>query len=212
MNWNKVERYQLANLPTKIDFLKGLTKKMDGPNLYLKRDDETGLAFGGNKVRKLEFIIGDALQKKSDVIITSGGIQTNHGRLTVAAAVKAGLKPVLVITGSEPDEYKGNLLLDKLLGADIYFVYPNDKNMTYEEAHEKARILGEEKVKELKDKYEQEGKKVYIVPRGGRSIPGTLGYLLATFEIYQQMIESQINMDYIVTSVGSSSTIGGLVI
>jgi D-cysteine desulfhydrase family pyridoxal phosphate-dependent enzyme len=212
MNWNEIPRYRLASLPTKIDHLDRLSKDLNGPNIYLKRDDETGLAFGGNKVRKLEFIIADALQKKADVIITSGGVQTNHGRLTVAAAVKTGIKPVLVLTNNEPAEYEGNLLLDKLLGAEIHFVYPADENLTNEEAHKKARIMGEEKVKELKEQYEKEGKTVYIVPRGGRSIPGTIGYCLATLEIYQQMIESQNNMDYIVTSVGSSSTLGGLII
>lgn len=212
MNWNEIPRYRFANLPTKIEYLARLTKYLNGPNIYLKRDDETGLAFGGNKVRKLEFIIADALQKKADIVITSGGVQTNHGRLTAAAVVKAGLKPVLVITNNEPEEYEGNLLLDKLLGADIHFVYPEDENLTHGEAHEKARILGEEKVKELKEQYEEEGKIVYVVPRGGRSIPGTLGYLLATLEIYQQLVESKNHMDYIVTPVGSSSTLGGLII
>lgn len=212
MDWKDIPRYKLANLPTPVEYLKQLSDKLNGPRIYLKRDDETGLAFGGNKVRKLEFIIADALQKKADVMITSGGIQTNHGRLTAAAAVKAGIKPVLIITNETPETYEGNVLLDKLLGAEIHFVYPDDKHLTHQEKHSKARILGEEKVEEIKRKYESEGKNVYIVPRGGRSIPGTLGYCLASLEIYQQMVESKNHMDYIVTSVGSSSTIGGLVI
>lgn len=212
MNWKEIPRYRLANLPTQIEHLKNLSDKLNGPNIYLKRDDETGLAFGGNKVRKLEFIVADALEKKADVMITSGGIQTNHGRLTVAAAVKAGIKPVLVITNDAPEAYEGNLLLDKLLGAEIHFAYPDDEHLTHQEKHNRARILGEEKVEEIKKKYENEGKNVYIVPRGGRSIPGTLGYCLGSLEIYQQMVESKNHMDYIVTSVGSSSTIGGLLI
>lgn len=211
MDWSKVPRFKLATLPTPLQFMEKVTESLGGPNIYLKRDDETGLAFGGNKVRKLEFIIADALEKKADVIITSGGVQTNHGRLTMAAAVKAGIKPVLVVTNEEPDNYEGNLLLDSLLGAEIHFT-SIDKSLSPEKAHEAGRIEGEKKVKELKEKFQKEGKQVYVVPRGGRSIQGTLGYFLASLEIYEQMISKQMKLDYIVTSVGSSSTLGGLIL
>src|SRR5690625_4803743 len=101
-----IDRVKIANIPTRIHALERLTKQLSGPKLYVKRDDETGLAYGGNKVRKLEYIMADAINQGSEVIITSGGAQLNHGRLTVAAAVSLGLKPVLVITDEEPNVYK----------------------------------------------------------------------------------------------------------
>lgn len=210
MKWDKIPRIKLANLPTKLEPMKKLTEILDGPQLLIKRDDETGLAFGGNKVRKLEFIIADALAKKADIVITSGAVQTNHGRLTAAATVKAGLKPVLVLTNEEPDKYEGNLLVDYLLGAEIHFV--GVEHADFKERHRQSRIKGEEKVAELKAHYESLGKKVFVVPRGGRSIQGTLGYVLGSLEIYEQIICSQTKLDYIVTGVGSTSTFGGLIL
>lgn len=212
LNWNEIPRYPLGNFPTKIEYLEHLSFELNGPSIYMKRDDETGLAFGGNKVRKLEFIIADAKKQGADIVITSGGVQTNHGRLTAAAAVKAGMKPLLVLTNEEPDEYNGNLLLDRLLGAELYFVSSKNPNLSKQEKHDEARILGEQKVEELKKHYEAAGKKVYVVPRGGRSIPGTLGYVSASIEMYHQMLNKGMHMDYLVTSVGSSSTLGGLLI
>src|SRR5699024_589460 len=129
---------------------------------------ETGLAFGGNKVRKLEFIIADAKKQGADVVITSGGVQTNHGRLTDAASVAAGIKPLLVLTNDEPEGYSGNLLLDKLLGAEIHLVSSKNSNLSKQEKQNESRILGEKKVAELKNQYEKSGKKVYVIPRGGR--------------------------------------------
>ncbi|WP_408011270.1 D-cysteine desulfhydrase family protein [Pseudalkalibacillus sp. A8] len=211
IDWKEIPRVKLANLPTKLEEMNKLTEKLNGPQLYIKRDDETGLAFGGNKVRKLEFILADAIQQGAEIIITSGGAQTNHGRLTAAAAVKLGLKPVIVLTDMEPDEYKGNLLLDYLLGTELHFVY-GDPNLPKVERAMQSRLKGNEKVEEIREYYEKKGKKCYVVPRGGRSIQGTLGYLLATLEIYEQVINQQLNIDYIVTPTGSTSTLGSLLI
>lgn len=212
LNWSEIPRFQLGNWPTKIEYLEHLSHELKGPAIYMKRDDETGLAFGGNKVRKLEFIIADAKKQGADVMITSGGVQTNHGRLAAAASVKAGIKPLLVLTNDEPEGYSGNLLLDKLLGAEIHFVSSKNPNLSKQEKHNESRMLGEQKVAKLKNQYEKSGKKVYVIPRGGRSISGTLGYISASIEIYQQMMKNKMHMDYLVTPVGSSSTLGGLLI
>lgn len=206
------KKVKLANIPTEIQLLKNLTTKETDPNIYIKRDDEIGLAFGGNKVRKLEYIMYDVLEKKADVVITSGGVQTNHGRLTVAAANKFGLKSVLVLTGEEPEKYTGNLLLNHLMGAELHFAFDNNYDSSKMNQNEANRLAGEKKVEELVKKYEQEGKRVYVVPRGGRCNPGTLGYAYAVKEILKQEKELNVTFDYIFTSVGSSSTLGGLLV
>ncbi|PIC95373.1 D-cysteine desulfhydrase [Sporosarcina sp. P26b] len=210
MKINYDNKVKLGNLPTTIQSLKTLSNTLNGPNIYIKRDDEIGLAFGGNKVRKLEFIMHDALEKKADIIMTSGGIQTNHGRLTVAAANKFGLKSVLVITGEEPERYEGNLLLNELLGAEIHFAYNHDFDRSVMNQNEANRVAGENRIRELVEYYESRGLNVYVVPRGGRCIPGTLGYTSAVKEIIEQEEQMNVKFDYVVTSVGSSSTIGGL--
>lgn len=204
-------RVRIGKLPTPLEEMKNLSKKLGGSRLFIKRDDCTGLAFGGNKVRKLEFILADAINQGADVIITSGGVQTNHGRLTVAAATKLGLKSALILTGDEPEFYRGNLALDYLMGADLYFVKA-DPNLKGEEKAKNIRVRGELKVLEVKEKYEKQGLKCYIVPRGGRMPQGTAGYINAALEIYQQMIERNLKVDYIVTATGSTSTTGSLIL
>jgi D-cysteine desulfhydrase family pyridoxal phosphate-dependent enzyme len=204
-------RVRLAALPTPLEEMRNLTAKLNGPRLLIKRDDMTGLAFGGNKVRKLEFIMADALKQKADIIITSGGVQTNHGRLTVAAAKKLGLKPVLVLTGEEPDEYTGNLFVDYVLGAELHFVTA-DPGLSPAETQKQQRARGEEKVLEIKEKYEAQGHKCYTVPRGGRMPVATAGYLNATLEIYRQLIDMNVKADYLVVSTGSTSTTSSLIL
>lgn len=207
------KKLSIGHFPTQIQRLYHLEESMGDncPEIYFKRDDETGLAFGGNKVRKLEYIMYDAKQKNADVVITSGGLQTNHGRLTVAAAIKFGMKPVLVLTGEEPQKYTGNLLTNKLLGAELHFAHSTDYDTSKYNQNEANRFAGEDKVKELIEYYEGQGKNVYVVPRGGRSTHGTLGYTSAIKEIMEQEKQLDFTFDYIVTSVGSSSTFGGLV-
>lgn len=208
------KKLKIGNFPSEIQRLEHLEKDIGSecPQIYFKRDDETGLAFGGNKVRKLEYIMYDAMEKNADVIITSGGLQTNHGRLTVAAANKFGMKPVLVLTGEEPEKYSGNLLANKLLGAELHFAYSPNFDSDKMNQNEANRLAGESKVKELVKSYEKEGKNVYVVPRGGRSVHGTLGYTSAVKEVLKQEKELDISFDYVVTSVGSTSTLGGLII
>lgn len=207
MNFKDIPRLKVANLPTKMHEVARLNELIGGPRLYIKRDDETGLAFGGNKVRKLEYILANALDTGAEVVITSGGAQSNHGRLTAAVAIACGLKPVLVITDDEPSVYNGNLSLDYFLGADLHYVAPKEN-----EDMPSLVARGEEKVLELQKEFEQNGKKAYVVPRGGRSVYATAGYYNATLEICQQINRKRYKIDYILTAFGSGSTFSSLVL
>src|SRR5216117_1788386 len=122
MHIEKLPRFPLAQLPTPIERLARLSRELGGPDLLIKRDDQTGLALGGNKARKLEFLVGDALTQGADTLVTVGAAQSNHCRQTAAAAAKAGLKCELILNGTRPDLPNGNLLLDRLFGARIYWV------------------------------------------------------------------------------------------
>jgi D-cysteine desulfhydrase family pyridoxal phosphate-dependent enzyme len=207
MRLETMPRVSLGNFPTPLEEMRNLTRELNGPRLYIKRDDLTGLGFGGNKVRKLEFLMADAMQQGADVVITSGAVQTNHGRLTAAAAVKLGLKPALVLLGDEPTSYKGNLMLDALMGADLHFV-----PTVPDESPQQKRQRGEDKVREVKESYERQGHTCYVIPLAGRGAVGAAGYYYAALELYQQIIERQLKIDYLVTTVGSSGTMSALLL
>jgi len=194
-----IPRVRLANLPTPLHEMPRLTKALKGPRLWIKRDDQTGLAIGGNKVRKAEFVIADALRKGADVIVTSGSTQSNHARTMSAAAARFGLKVVLVLRGREPSEYDGNLLLDYLMGAELRF---HDVDRA-----EIPKIM-EEVAEELRDK----GRRPYIVPVGASYPVGALGYVNASLELLSQMNERGVKADYIVHAAGSGGTQAGLVL
>src|SRR5216117_2433163 len=115
-------RFPLAQLPTPIEELKSLSRELGGPELLIKRDDQTGLALGGNKTRKLEFLVGDALAQGADTLVTAGAAQSNHCRQSAAAAAKAGLKCELILNGKKPDVPNGNLLLNRLFGAREHWI------------------------------------------------------------------------------------------
>lgn len=192
-------RIKLAMLPTPLQEMPRLSKVLGGPRLWIKRDDLTGIAFGGNKERKTEFVMADAMQKGADVIITTGAIQSNHARVTAAAAKKLGLKVVLVLRGEEPKEYNGNLLLDNLFGADIKFV-----QVDWQQTFQAMETVAEE----LKGK----GHKPYIVP-GGASYPtGAVGYVNAMVELVNQAEEENLNINYVVHASGSGGTQAGLIL
>jgi D-cysteine desulfhydrase family pyridoxal phosphate-dependent enzyme len=212
MNLKDLPRVKLGNIKTPIEKLDNLSKEFKN-NIYIKRDDTNGIGAGGNKVRKLEYILGDALAKKADVVITSGGVQSNHVRLTMACANKVGLKGIAVLVGEEPPVYRGNLLLNKVLGAEIHFAdIENKEGLSKGDLNRLLDEEGERKVLELKAKYEAEGMNVYIIPGGGKTPPGIAGYVSATLEIFQQIQEERLNIDYILTGVGTASTIASLVI
>lgn len=191
-------RIRLAYLPTPLEYLPRLSKHLGGPKIWIKRDDLTGPSFGGNKVRKLEFVMADAINKGSTVVITTGGIQSNHARSTAAVARKLGLKSVLVLRGRNPPEASGNLLLDRILGADIRF-FPVERE-------EIPRIM-----EEVADELRKKGEKPYIIPLGASYPIGAAGYVNSVIEIYSQAKEMGLKFDWIVHAAGSGGTQAGLV-
>lgn len=207
---NNVKKIKLSLGITPLHKLEEISRET-GVDIYLKRDDLNGLGMGGNKLRKLEYILGDAREKGARVLITYGGIQTNHGRMTAAVAAKAGMKSCLILKGKPPVDATGNLLLDELLGSRV--VYIDDSGIKdlpdYDE-----RLKGEtERVtREIIKEYESQGEKVYIVPMGGSSELGALGYVDARYEIEEQLREMEIEADYMVTAYGSVGTYGGLLL
>jgi D-cysteine desulfhydrase family pyridoxal phosphate-dependent enzyme len=211
MRFEAMPRVRLADLPTPLEELTKLRRLIGGPRLLIKRDDKTGLGYGGNKLRKLEYLFGDALRQGADTIITSGAAQTNHGRLTAAAAAKMGLKCMLVLTEERPAKCEANMILDKLFGAEMFYVTIDqaipacDRNNAYLAA-------GELLTQDIVQRLQQEGHKPYVIPRGGRSLPGTCGYILAVLELYQQLIAQGITADYIVLPAATCSTMTGVLL
>jgi len=195
------DRIELANIPTKIEKLDRLSKQLCGPNIYIKRDDYTGTEISGNKIRKLEFSIKEALDLGCDYLITCGGIQSNHARATVAAAVKMGMRAGLVLRGKEETEVDGNLFINKLLGADIRFITPEDYS------NRRMEIM-----EELKKKMECKGFIPYIIPEGASNGIGSFGYFKAMDEIMTQEKEMGIQFDGIFIAVGSGGTHAGLLL
>lgn len=210
----KIEEMKKANVGyvnTPLEFLPRLTQELGKGKLYVKRDDMTGLALGGNKARKLDYIVQYALDNGYTALMTFGGVQTNHGRLTVAAAVRFGLKPILVLKGKKPEYMSGNLLLDRLMGADIYFVDTSSADSlpeTERDAAKKAYL--DQCTADIVAKYEAAGEKVLNIPIGGQTVIGSAGYIQAIPEIMRQMKEQNITAKYLVAGYGSTGTFAGL--
>lgn len=192
-------KINLANLPTKIEKLERLSRELGGPQIFIKRDDQTGTEISGNKIRKLEYVIKDALEKNCDYLITCGGIQSNHARATAAAAAKLGLGAYLVLRSNENDTHGGNHFLDKLLGAEIKYISTEDYS-------QRRALIMEEVAQELKEK----GHNPYIIPEGASDGLGTFGYYNAMEEIIEQEKEMGVHFDAIVISVGSGGTYSGM--
>jgi L-cysteate sulfo-lyase len=184
-------------------------RRLGGPRILIKRDDNTGLAFGGNKARKLEFLIADARVRGADTLITTGAVQSNHARMTAAAARRVGMKAVLVLQEieSEPGGYDGNLLLDFLMGAEIRLVdLPSARDP-------KARRLAMERAMgEVARELEDAGHHPYIIPSGGSSPVGALGYANAVLELLAQANEMGVRVTHIVHASGSGGTQSGLLL
>lgn len=192
------KKLKLGNFPTKIERLEKLSTMLK-ENIYIKRDDQTGSEVSGNKIRKLEFSINEAINNDCDTLITCGGIQSNHARATAAAGIKLGLKSVLVLRSDETPEMEGNYLIDKIMGADIRII-------SSEDYRERRQEIMENILKEL----EKKGRKGYIIPEGASNGIGTFGYINCFKEILDQEKELGITFDTIVTAVGSGGTFAGL--
>jgi L-cysteate sulfo-lyase len=200
MRFSEFPRANIATLPTPIQFLKNLTETLDGPEIWIKRDDLTGLAFGGNKARKLEYIMGDALEKKADVIITGAGFQSNWCTQTVAASKKLGLDTYLVKKAPKEDfdtiEWDGNHLLHHLMGAHVKTVKPDEFDIT---------------IKKIIEQIKAEGKKPYYIPIGGSDPTGASAYMNAVLELTYQANEKGLHFNSLIHATGSGGTQAGLV-
>lgn len=196
----KLPRARLANLPTPLEEMPTLTKRLGGPRLLIKRDDETGLGFGGNKTRKLEFIMAEAKYKGADVIVTGAGFQSNWCTQAAAAARKLGMEIVLIKRGPkdeyEPEEYDGNHLLHFILGADIRIRTPE-------------HIL---KFEDIAEELRKKGHTPYVIPHTGSTPQGAVGYANAMLELLSQANQRGVRIDYIVHATGSGGTQAGLVL
>ena len=192
------KKLNLANFPTKIEKLEKISKETE-VNIYIKRDDQTGTEISGNKIRKLEYSIYEAIENNCDTLITCGGIQSNHARATAAAGIKLGMEVILVLRSDETPELEGNYFLDKVIGADVRIISSDD----YRE--KRAEIM-----REIKAKSDLDGHKAYIIPEGASNGIGSLGYYSAMEEIKLQEEELGIKFDRIVAAVGSGGTYAGL--
>ncbi|MBS3788999.1 pyridoxal-phosphate dependent enzyme, partial [Candidatus Bipolaricaulota bacterium] len=200
MQIGDVSRVSLGEFPTPIQKLDNLSNKLDGPEILIKRDDMNGLGTGGNKLRKLEFEMAKAKEEGATVLITTGAVQTNHGRLTLAAANKLNLKTVLVLTGEEPENFSGNILLDKIMGVEeIHFV-------------EDSQQAVDQRVNSIEERLTGEGENPYYIPVGCDPLYGTLGYATCVMELVNQLGMNHKAPDYIVTASGTTSTQSGLVL
>ena len=194
------QRYTLSYTP--IEKLAHFSEALGGPTIYMKRDDLLGLTAGGNKTRKLEFLMADALKKGADTIITCGGIQSNHCRLTLAAAVKENMKCILVLEegieeSTEPD-YNGNYFLYHLLGAENIKIVPNGADLMKE-------------MEEVAKEVSENGHHPYLIPVGGSNVIGATGYVACAEEILAQTFDLGINVNTVVCVSGSGGMQAGLV-
>lgn len=201
MNLAQFPRRRYTENETPLEFLPRFTSALGGPNVYIKRDDLLGLTGGGNKTRKLEFLVADALAQEADTLITCGAVQSNHCRLTLAAAVKEGLKCRLVleerVPGSYNPEASGNNFLFRLLGVEKIEVVPGGSDMMAA-------------MQKVADDLAKEGRKGYIIPGGGSNPIGATGYVSCAQEIQGQLFEKEIRIDRLVVASGSTGTHAGL--
>ena len=194
---DKLSRVSIAHLPTPLEPLPRLTAQLGGPELWIKRDDQTGLATGGNKARKLEYLVADALAQGADTLITAGAAQSNHARQTAAAAAKFGLARVLVLRGEEPPQVLGNLLLDRLLGAEVRWA---------------GDLPLPEAMAQVAEELRAAGRCPYVVPYGGSNAVGASGYVAAMEELLAQCAERDKRFDQVVLASSSGGTQAGMMV
>ena len=192
---DRLPRIALGHLPTPLEEMPRLAQALGGPRLFIKRDDQTGLASGGNKTRKLEFSVADALRQGADTLITVGGVQSNHCRQTAAAAARCGLRCVVVLRGHAPTAWNGNLLLDHLLGAQVVFSGDRTREKVAEDVAREQRAAGHHPV---------------IIPVGASNAIGAVGFVAALEELDGQLQERKLHVDRVVFASSSFGTQAGL--
>ena len=194
---NTFPRIPFGVFPTPLYRLDRLSREL-GLDLYIKRDDLIGVALGGNKVRKLEFLLADARAKGADVVLTAGGAQSNHAMLTAACAARVGMEAILVLKERGVVEHKGNLILDDIFGAQVRFVDTDSYDDVYAE------------MERLMEELRQQGRVPYFIPVGGSVPLGSLGYVGCVQEIREQTQAMGVKLDTIVSATGSGGTYAGL--
>lgn len=200
MEKNKhIPKLSLGLFPTPMYELERLGKELNR-RLYIKRDDLTGVSTGGNKVRKLEYLLYDALEQGADIVLTTGGAQSNHAMLTAACCNKLGLDSMLVLKGRGVIGRVGNLMIDELLGTEVRFVDTDSYDDVYAEMHR------------IEDELRAKGRKPYHIPVGGSVPLGSLGYVDCAKEIFSEALEDNLKIDRIVCTAGSGGTMAGLVL
>ena len=202
MHLARFPRVKLCHAPTPLEFMPNLTRALGGPQLWIKRDDCTGVATGGNKNRKLEFLIGEAMAQAASHVVTQGAVQSNHVRQTAAVAAKFGLKCTAVlehrIQTNDPDYLdNGNVLLDRLYGIAIEY-RPSGADM-------------QAAIEEVGERLKSAGDKPYLIPGGGSNPTGALGYANVALELLAQANEQGLRIDRLVHATGSAGTQAGLV-
>jgi L-cysteate sulfo-lyase len=203
MNLDRFPRIDLCHVPTPLEFMPRLTQHLGGPQIWIKRDDCTGMALGGNKARKLEFLLGEALKQGADHLVTLGALQSNHVRQTAAAAARLGLACTVILEHRHPNPdyaylHNGNMLLDGLLGAEIVNC-PGGTDMPAA-------------LRQVGDQLRAKGHRPYLIPSGGSNPLGTLGYVKAAQELLLQAQEKNFAPDRVVVASGSAGTQAGLVV
>jgi L-cysteate sulfo-lyase len=202
MHLARFPRVHLAHLPTPLEKLDRLSAELGGPEIWIKRDDCTGLSTGGNKTRKLEFLMAEALAMGADTVMTQGATQSNHARQTAAFAAKLGMACHILLedrTGSNNHNYNdnGNVLLDHLHGATT--------------SKRSGGLDMQAEMEQVAEKLKAEGRKVYLIPGGGSNATGALGYVNCAFELLGQANDRSLKIDHIVTATGSAGTQAGLI-
>lgn len=190
-----IPRLRLGHLPTPLEELPRLSAALGGPRILVKRDDLTGLAGGGNKTRKLEFSLGEAVRQGADTLVTLGAVQSNHARQTAAAAARCGLRCVLVLGGSPPAAETGNLLLDRLLGAEVVFTGDRTRDAVA------AEVMGAQRAA---------GRRPFLIPVGASDEIGAAGFVAAAEELAGQLEAERLEVDRIVVASSSFGTQAGL--
>lgn len=194
------EKVSFLHLPTPLDYLPGVSQDL-GIEFYIKRDDMTHLGAGGNKLRKLEYLLKEAQDQGATMLLTLGGAQTNHGRLTAAVAAKYGMKCAIVCVDDYPGELSANLLLDRMMGAEVVLKKDDGRPEDVQFAEVAAQV---------KARYEAQGEKVYEIPVGGSNVQGILGYYDCAKEITEQAHAMGLDDATVISAVGSIGTFMGL--
>ncbi len=194
-------RVRLGLFPTPFQEMKHLTKKLKGPRLFIKRDDLSGWLLGGNKARKLEFLIPDIIKKEADIVITTASVQSNWAAQLAAAVKSINIEVLLVLRGMKPRNLQGNYLLDRLLGAKIRFL-----NVPIDDYRQNINEIMEE----IAEDYRKRGEKSYMLPGGGSTPLADLGWVNGAFELINQADEQDLRIDYVIVAGGSLGTASGL--